>query len=105
MYMDIACHRCGEIITAPYFHEGKPYGYSCIKIVNPSVKKKQVKEHWVKADTHNYNPSGGKHLVIAISGSVKRKSYVVTNIDTGKLYALDARYMQVSGPDVFINLL
>lgn len=103
--MNIVCHRCGEIITAPYFHDGKPYGYSCIKIVNPSAKKNKYKEHWVIADSHNLNPAGGKHLVTAISGAVKRKSYVVTDLHTNALVALDMQYMRVIDSTVFINLL
>lgn len=103
--MNIVCHRCGEVITAPYFHEGKPYGYSCIKIVNPTVKKNKRKEHWVIADSHNYNPAGGKHLVVATSGATKRKSYVVTDLHTSALVALDTQYMRIIGSNVLINLL
>jgi hypothetical protein len=104
--MNVLCHRCGEVITAPYFHEGKPYGYSCIKIVNPTIKKKQSKEHWVIADSHNYNPAGGgKQHITALAGNIKRQSYVVTNLATGSHVALDAHYMHITGPDVFINLV
>jgi hypothetical protein len=103
--MDIQCHRCGEVITAPYFHKDKPYGYSCIKVVNPTVKKNKRKEHWVKADTHDYNFDGVKQLVTAVSNGLKRKSYVVKDIMTGSPVALDSRYMRVSGTDILINLL
>ena len=103
--MDIQCHRCGEVITAPYFHEGKPYGYSCIKVVNPTVKKNKHKEHWVKADTHNYINAGRKCFVTAIAAGVTRKSFVVYDLITGNPIALDTHHMRVSGTDIFINLL
>ena len=37
--MTIHCELCGEELTAPQFFEGKPYGWSCIKKVNPAAKK------------------------------------------------------------------
>lgn len=43
------CALCGEIVTAPVFFQGKIYGWSCIKKVNPTAKK--VKSHYVIADS------------------------------------------------------
>lgn len=34
----ITCVCCGSSLTMPQFHNGKPYGYTCIKKVNPSHK-------------------------------------------------------------------
>lgn len=46
------CARCGEEITIAYIFEGKAFGYTCIKVVNPSATKKtkKNKEFWVKAE-------------------------------------------------------
>lgn len=44
-----SCELCGEKLTAPIFFDGKIYGLSCIKKVNPSAKK--VKSNYVVADS------------------------------------------------------
>ena len=61
----IKCHMCGELLTAPYFYQGRTYGYSCIKKVNPAVKKRSSKSEWVIADSHNFDTNKGKQLVTA----------------------------------------
>lgn len=33
------CTLCKEPVTVPYWHEGKPYGYTCITKVNPKAKR------------------------------------------------------------------
>lgn len=33
------CALCGAGVSAPYFFNGDVYGWSCIKVVNPSQKK------------------------------------------------------------------
>jgi hypothetical protein len=45
------CTSCGEMLTQPIFHNGSPYGYSCIKKVNPDYKKSKTKTFYVKADS------------------------------------------------------
>lgn len=48
------CARCGEEITQPYFYDGKAFGYTCIKIVNPAYKhskKKADKQLYAKCDS------------------------------------------------------
>lgn len=37
---------CGEKLTQPEFFNGKPYGFSCIKKVNPFAKKSKEKSNW-----------------------------------------------------------
>lgn len=45
------CARCMEEITAPYFYNGKVYGWTCIKIVNPVAKRRNKEpQHWILAD-------------------------------------------------------
>lgn len=42
------CARCFEEITRPHFHNNKPYGSTCIRIVGGTPSKKPSK--WMKVD-------------------------------------------------------
>ena len=46
-----SCACCGSDVTAPYFHKGMVYGYTCIKKVNPSTKKAKDSGLWVSVDS------------------------------------------------------
>lgn len=70
------CNRCGEDLTAPYFFKGKPYGWTCIKIVNPGARKPKVKDNWVKAES----------VYTVLEGSKPDKRKVVATYE-GKRYA------------------
>lgn len=49
----IFCACCQTLITAPQFHNGKAYGYTCITKVVPSFKRKRDNGLWVGAEvTH-----------------------------------------------------
>lgn len=39
----MTCFCCGAEITAPQFHNGKAYGWTCIKKVVPSQKQSKTK--------------------------------------------------------------
>lgn len=39
----LTCTCCGAEITAPQFFNGKPYGWTCIKKVNPAAKQVKLK--------------------------------------------------------------
>jgi hypothetical protein len=47
----LTCACCGADITAPQFHNGKAYGWTCIKKVNPQAKQVKNSGVWVKADS------------------------------------------------------
>jgi hypothetical protein len=99
------CHRCGELITAPYFHNGKPYGYSCIRLVNPSVKKVKDCSNWVAADSNNFNPDKKKQLVSALINNKRFSALVITDTTTGKHISLDRHAVVDSETGtVYINL-
>lgn len=38
----IRCTCCQAEITCPQFFNGNPYGYTCIKRVDPALKRKKV---------------------------------------------------------------
>lgn len=46
-----SCACCGSDVTAPYFHNGHVYGYTCIKKVDPSIKKVKDAGLWISADS------------------------------------------------------
>jgi hypothetical protein len=48
--LNCVCAKCGEELTAPYFHDGLTYGWTCIKYVNPGVKITPIKGIWVKCE-------------------------------------------------------
>ena len=77
--MECKCARCGEEITKPYFFKGAPFGWTCIKIVNPFAKKKKAgtKEHWIVFDSHDF-ASNGKQLVTAFWNGRKFKFWIFT---------------------------
>jgi hypothetical protein len=105
LYMCINCARCGEQLTAPYWHDGKPYGYSCIKIVSPSVKKKKHREYWQLAESHNYNSqlTNKQHVIAVISGK-KYRFLVLHDIDKQVNVSIDTHY-SIIGHDnnIYIN--
>jgi len=52
----IACDRCGEMLTAPVFIKGKPYGWSCAIDVRKEMglgldRKDKESGHWVEVDS------------------------------------------------------
>lgn len=100
----ITCHRCGEHLTAPYFHEGHAYGYSCIKIVNPTVKGKKIKEHWVIADNHNLDQTIGKQLITAYYANKRYKFYAFSDYDNDGHTALQDNYYRIIGAIIYINI-
>ena len=46
----LTCHCCGADITAPQFHKGHAYGWTCIKKVAPKQKRTRDNGLWIKAD-------------------------------------------------------
>lgn len=102
--MPITCHRCGEHLTAPYFHQGHAYGWTCIKIVNPCAKKKKDKQHWVIADSHNLDSSIGKQLVVAYANGKRYKFYAFFDYDNGGHTALSDTHYRISDNVIYINI-
>ena len=52
----IACDRCGEMLTAPVFINGKPYGWSCAIDVRKEMglgldRKEKQRGKWVEVDS------------------------------------------------------
>lgn len=56
------CARCGELLTAPTFHQGKPYGYTCYEVVT-GLKAKKSKEKWIEVDTTGLDTAMQKAII------------------------------------------
>jgi hypothetical protein len=98
--MCINCARCGEVITAPYFFKGRPYGWTCIKLINPAAKKEKNADRWIVPNSHNFDPSKGKQQVAILHDS---KQYIVTvRFGDGQHYTLDKNIM-VGQDGIYIN--
>lgn len=80
----IRCTCCQAEITMPQFHNGYPYGYTCIKKVNPAQKRKKVE--FVACDSFKVlQGESTQRLVIRITvqGVSKTVACYVCN-DTGR---------------------
>lgn len=68
----IRCTCCQAEITMPQFHNGNPYGYTCIKKVDPAQKRKKVE--FIPCDSFKVlQGEGTQRLVIkiVINGAAK----------------------------------
>ena len=45
----VSCTCCGSDVTVPYFHNDKPYGYTCITKVT-GKKARKSKEIWLQGE-------------------------------------------------------
>lgn len=52
------CACCQTLITAPQFHNGKAYGYTCITKIVPSFKRKRDNGLWIAADSVTHEREG-----------------------------------------------
>jgi hypothetical protein len=94
------CHRCGEAITAPYFYNGRPYGWTCIKLVNPTAKKDKSANRWIVPQSHNFDRLKKKQQIIIVHGG---RTYVVTiRFGNGLHYTRDKNVM-VGEDGIYIN--
>jgi len=100
--MNIVCHRCGEELTAPHFHNGKPYGWTCIKLVNPSAKKDKSANRWIIPQSNNLDRTKGKQSVTIIHGVCKYVVSIRFDTRTNTYWTLD-RNVIIDDSKVYIN--
>lgn len=103
------CTKCGEPLTAPYFFEGQPYGWTCIKTVNPTAKKKNSKEFWIEADEHNFNSEVLTKQVVIVyytfnGKRIKGGDLVLFDTTTNTHNILSPYYMLGAGGKIFVNI-
>ena len=84
VYKMFNCSCCGSDVSSPYFFEGGVYGYTCIKKVNPKVKRNKGKCHLVevvKVVFNDENSSRGKAYVIVNNDKIVVTAYREMNED------------------------
>lgn len=81
--MTLHCAMCGEEVTAPHWHQGKPYGYTCITKVNPSAKKGPGLQ-WIEVPFIDVSKCRASHKDPEISVSLR--SGLSGRIVEGKFY-------------------
>jgi hypothetical protein len=81
----IRCTCCQAELSAPQFYNGFPYGYTCIKKVDPTQKKSKIVYLAMEAFKLVSDPSGSRHVVnvkyqgkwqqiVCYSGSIESKT-------------------------------
>ena len=75
----IRCTCCQAELTAPQFYNGNPYGYTCIKKVDPSYKR--TKTVYVACDSFKVIQAGQRNVVSIQVGSTKKTIVVYGDIE------------------------
>lgn len=73
------CSCCGTDLTSPYFYNGGVYGYTCIKKVNPSARKRKPKSKCVEVEV----------LKLYFNTNVMRLGQAVIQFKSGKLVRIE----------------
>jgi len=67
----IRCTCCQAELTAPQFYNGFPYGFTCIKKVDPAQKRTKVV--YVAVDSFKVVQSGQRNVVnVTVNGKSKQ---------------------------------
>lgn len=67
----IRCTCCQTELKAPQFYNGNPYGYTCIKKVDPSFKKSKI--IYLECEEFKVVQSGQRNVVnVKVSGKLKQ---------------------------------
>lgn len=78
----IICHCCTAELTMPQFHNGKPYGWTCIHRVAPG--KKRTKDVFHAVDFKHGPVSSTGRQVVMIGWNGQRKAVVFYCNEQGK---------------------
>lgn len=86
----IICHCCTAELTMPQFHNGKPYGWTCIHKVAPGKKRSKDAFHAVEFKQQVISPSARQVVIVEWNGQRKAVAFYcqstevpVTECDTG----------------------
>ena len=95
-----SCACCGSDVTAPYFHKGFVYGYTCIKKVNPAAKKVKDAGPWISVDSVTVELVEGFNKVRAVAeiGGFKFSEIAHGDLDANGLKFImpNAKMMKVA---------
>jgi hypothetical protein len=100
----ICCANCGEILTAPVFVMGKPYGYTCASKLKLGVSKPVKTDCYVLAESHDFTGKSGK-----VTASYQGKRYALSVLETVKngvncFVSMPSDGFQIDGDKLYINL-
>ncbi len=99
------CYSCGETLTAPIFFEGKIYGFSCIKKVNPNYTKGK-KTYYVEAESFKLKrcDNGNTSIVAIYKNTIFHDLIVVKRMSSGELTEVSWD-IKIIEDKAYINLL
>ena len=88
--MTCFCQRCGEELTAPYFHKGQPYGYSCYEKI-AGAKAKKSKEVWISCELSKplSDHKLGEIIIVTINSGLKLNAGINIKGTDGNLSRLN----------------
>lgn len=99
------CACCQSDVTVPYFHKGAVYGYTCIKKVDPSVKKTKDAGLWVAVDSvsvsvveedRNLHMLQRRYQIVAEISGYRFREVVRGSADNARHIMAAAKLMKVS---------
>lgn len=75
----IRCTCCQAELTAPQFYNGHPYGWTCIKKVDPAQKR--TKTVYLACDSFKVLQAGQRNVVAIQVGATKKTIVVYGDIN------------------------
>lgn len=90
----LTCACCGSEVTCPQFFDGKVYGYTCIKKVNPAAKQSKVV--YVAAELVSVKALGSMQDVIIIINGVKHRKLFLNNTPWASVHTVQDGMMFVN---------
>jgi hypothetical protein len=107
-FMVCTCTACGEPLTAPIFHLGKPYGWSCASRIFPKLSKPK-KVNYVIAESYEVIEgellSGARFIVRALYDGKRYRCYFFrTSKEDIVFYKGEADAMVFADDKLVINL-
>lgn len=88
------CSCCGTDVTSPYFFNGGVYGYTCIKKINPKVKRNKPKSKAVEVEVIK--------VIFDDENSGRGKAYV--NVNGEKIIVTAYRELNEEGTSFTENI-
>lgn len=88
----IRCTCCQAELTAPQFHNGYPYGYTCIKKINPEQKQTKIK--YISVDAFKVVQQAGTRFVICVKFDGKWVQFVCYGSTTSVEDRTSSTFMQ-----------
>jgi len=99
----LTCYCCGADITAPQFHEGHAYGWTCIKKVAPKQKRTRDNGFWIKADNVEVIVADKEVLRQKLRATVKGTGFATWFYADPKVFAKTGEYVPQFVGDITLD--